>query len=186
VSRQPFREVDVEVVATVVGVSGGDAGQRAAPGVGDDDDDLDQHDPGQHGGGGEPILQREDRDRDDAPGEERPDDRVSELDGAKDAGPMPVGLSHDGRASLGGRESTAREDSHRQQTHQASGPRAPAAPALGEMPSARRSERSNEHVRGLGHVLTTHRERWPEGHRDRAERKRQELPVPGVLATLEK
>src|SRR6187402_20536 len=80
---QPYRQVDVEIVATITGVARGGPGQRATHAVKNQDQHF-QHDYAhQPRRRGEAIKITEDRNCHDTQSEDRPDDGMKELDRAE-------------------------------------------------------------------------------------------------------
>ena len=73
VPRQPLREVDVEISATIVCVLRGHAGQRTLPAIEDEDKGLQKHDAGHPGHQTVPICPAQYGYREDARRQKRPD-----------------------------------------------------------------------------------------------------------------
>ena len=83
VGGEPQRQVDVEVVAPIVGVTRGEIGQRTAHAVDRQHATSTSMTRGEHGDPGEAVLPREHGNGEDDGHEHRPDGGVQELDGAQ-------------------------------------------------------------------------------------------------------
>ena len=85
VLRQPERQVDIEVVCPLMGVSRGQIGQRTAPMIGSENQALERDDPAQHQGGDEAIRPGSYGDGHDAGGKECPHNGMKRLDSRQDS-----------------------------------------------------------------------------------------------------
>jgi len=80
VPRQPERQVDIEVIAAIPGVSRGDVGKWTPKSVDDEDQDFYQNDAHKPRCLSEPARIAEDRNRQDAKSENQPNGCVKQLD----------------------------------------------------------------------------------------------------------